>query len=239
MKKLKCFLGRVGSIVALLAVFSVFLSLGLGKTDGHIRSRVVKLLGNGAQCSGEQVRAPSGEDYILTAAHCLPLAVDGVIQVTTEDGRVLPRRIISEDMRSDLLLLEGLPHTEGLEIASYARRFQRVRTFTHGKGHDTYQSQGVLIDDRPIQIPLFAVTDDASRALCQRAPKYRVFDALIAELCILEITETSTDAFIVPGSSGGAVVDSSGDLVGVVSAGGDGFGYLVRLEDIQKFISNF
>lgn len=238
---MQSFIDRFALVISILAVLAVGACAYYehGQSDAHIKARSVKLEGNGGECSGEQVRSPSGVDYILTAAHCAPLAQAGSIQVTTEGGRVLRRRVIAEDSASDLLLLEGLPNLQGLSIADKDYASQSVRTFTHGNRLDTYETDGVLIQDKKIKVMLGIIASDAQEAYCSSLPKYKIVDLVFFKACVLDVEETVTTALVVPGSSGGMVVDDTGDLVGVVSASGEGFGFLVKLEDIKAFIANY
>lgn len=213
-----------------------------GPSEASLKSRVVKLQSARGSCSGEQVKAPSGVDYILTAAHCRTLADEtGSIQVKTEDGRELMRRVIAEDENSDLLLLEGLPGVEGLPIAQAQFPGQKVRTFTHGRGFDTYKTEGVLIQLIHVEIPLFSM-EDGSKERCD-LPKHKVVDSprifLPGKTCMMSADEILTTALIVPGSSGGMVVNRAGELIGVVSAGDGTFGLLVTLHDIHDFVDNY
>lgn len=208
------------------------------KSDSYLRERVVKLVSPKGSCSGEQIIAPSGENYILTAAHCLVLKdANNSIEVITESGEHLSRRVIAEDHASDLLLLEGLPNLKGLSIASSSRNKEEVRTFTHGRGFDTYQTKGVLIQDSRAQM----LTEDYNCSL--NYSKYKIVEIDLGffpiKVCIIDVIEKATTALIVPGSSGGMVVNSYGNLVGVVSAGDGTFGYLVTLSDIQSFLSGY
>lgn len=226
--------------IAVASILVMALVLPENKSsDAYLTKKVIKLLGSRSMCSGEQIKAPSGQNYILTAAHCKGLAVNGQISVKTEDGRELSRRIIAEDPHSDLLLLEGIPGMEGIEISKTSKRGDWVRTLTHGNNLDTYKTEGTLIQETLVVVPISIIENERDQDECASMDKYFIAQTLFGDLCVLKAQEVVTTALIVPGSSGGMVVNSSGQLVGVVSAGDGKFGYLVRLIDIQNFTSNY
>lgn len=228
----------IGIAIALVAYTHICI-----KSDDDIRSRVVTIRSSTGLCSGEQVKAPSGVSYILTAAHCKGLVENGMAKVITEDGKELYRRVIEEDPTADLLLLEGLPGIDGLDIAAHDYAHEQVFTYTHGKGLPTYKTQGVLVSDEKTAISLYVADTDELRDECKSMPKNELIsvDTMIGEIdiCVLKTEQTSTTAFVTQGSSGGPVVDWNGDLVGVVSAGDGTFGFLVTLHDIRVFLSNY
>lgn len=235
MKKIK--------ILCAAIILAIILHSCAIKSESHIRERSVKISGKHGQCSGEQVRAPSGVDYILTAGHCKDIQVDGMMTVTDEDGNHLQRRVIGEDPSSDLLLIEGLPGLRGLDIAKSAHYSEHVRTFTHGKGMNTYKTEGELIEIRKVEILKGIITTPEEAASCSFMPKYKVIHAPapfdMIEACVMSIDEMASTAKVVPGSSGGMVVNDAGDLVGVVSATDDNFNYFITLSDIQRFMAPY
>lgn len=219
-------------------VLAILLFASYGPSEGHIKSRTVMLQGDGS-CSGEQVVAPSGESYILTAGHCRGVSKDGIsIEVKDEFGHILPRRIIAEDPNSDLLLLEGLPGVKGLKIAGSWHKGQHIRTFTHGRGLDLYKTEGYLVQEKQITVvlPLDADEECPAPKAHDGELNYGFFSV---QACILDVPEIMITAMVAPGSSGGLIVDDAGDLIGVVSVGDGVFGGTVRLQDIQKFLNNY
>lgn len=224
----------------LLSAICVLIAVSACKPSEHfIRNRVVKLLGERGQCTGEQVLAPSGQKYILTAAHCLGLADErGDITVETEDGKQIKRRVVAEDDKSDLLLLEGVPGLSGLRVAPSVSRFQFLRTFTHGSGLPTYKTVGYVIGEETSRF-ISAQPEPCSMPKQKKLKIDVFFGVVFAEVCLIETQQTVTDALAVPGSSGGPVVDDQGELIGVVSAVGEHFTFLVRLADIQNFIKGY
>lgn len=234
-------------IIIPLVVFSALGYLAVHhlttKSDTYLRNRVVRIFSDHAMCSGEQVRAASGVDYILTAAHCLDLAHGGMYSVRLEDGSVIERRFISEDYNSDLLLIEGLPNLRGLDIADKVEMHSRIRTFTHGHNMDTFRTEGELIEKQHVQVLMGVLKSPEETAACVLKPKNKAETIMSlfgpVDLCLLDTFEYASTAFILPGSSGGPIVDSNGDLVAVVSAGGSGLGMFVTLEDIQAFLKGY
>lgn len=211
------------------------------RSDFYARERAVKLKSAKGSCSGEQIEAFSGDTYILTAAHCRMLSEDGVsIKVITENGAVLMRKIIAEDSKSDLLLLEGIPNLSGIPLATSAKRLEYVKTFTMGKGFDTFKTEGVLIGVNEAAAIIGLVGDKGNA--CED-PKYKIVNVneygQDFAVCVLQVKEMTTTASISPGSSGGMVLNSTSELVGVVSMGDGTFGYLVTIEDIRAFLAGY
>jgi len=216
-------------------------------SEQAIKSSVVRLTtaDNKGSCTGEQVKAASGAEYILTAGHCAILANEqGSMKVITEDGREVMRRIIAEDANSDLLLLEAAPNTRAMEIAANIHSSEHLRSFTHGQGLDTYKTEGEYVQEQEVEIPLFIVTSD-NEGKCNM-PKLKmkdmpIFFGFMVKVCSLVVKTAITTVPIVPGSSGGPIVNDNGDLTGVASASApDSFiSILVRLQDIQNFLKNY
>ena len=234
-KLLRPLICALGLLMAAALVVS-----NLSPSDRSIKDRVVKLAGpEHGSCTGEQVRAPSGVDYILTAAHCRILEKNGSIIVIDEAGHRLMRRVLAEDPTSDLLLLEGLPNVTGLKIAKHAYRSEHLRSFTHGGGMSTYKTEGEAIGvyRDMVMVRILESAKDAEE--CVSMPKYMVVDMLLFKVCVLSVEFMASTVQVIPGSSGGPVVNRSGDLVGVVSALGGPTSYLVRLNDIQDFLAGY
>ncbi len=231
------------TVVAFLSMISSACS-PQGPSEQFLRAQAVKLVSEHGSCSGEQVKAPSGKTYILTAGHCRVLEKDGKITAIDSEGHSLERSIIAEDQNSDLLLLEGLPSRSGLTVGKSVRMGEEVRTFTHGGGMDTYKTQGELIQVSEVKILRDFIISDEDAAKCTTAPKYKIeeipfFMGIKVKACIMDLMEYASTAAIIPGSSGGEVVNANGQLIGVASAGGDGFNYFVTLKDIQKFLAGY
>lgn len=232
----------------LLAVFIAFMCFVHMKedvtSDKYLLKRVVMLKNERGSCSGEQIKAPSGKDYILTAAHCRALAIDNMIDVVDYTGAIIKRKIISEDPFSDLLLLEGLPNLKGIPIAKSIVNMEKLKTYTHGGGFNTWRTDGYAIERRKVSIHLFDIETDQDRLRC-KDPKHLI--KVIADLfgsteaCFMNIWEMYITAKTLPGSSGGMIVNERGELVGAVSAGDNSndFTLMIEAKEINEFLKIF
>lgn len=180
-------------------------------SDSYAKSKTVGLFGSKGQCSGEQITSPHGKTYILSAGHCRNIEIDGYITVRTETGVVWRQKIVAEDKNSDLLLLEGIPNMSGLTIAANCPIGGHIRTFTHGGGFPTYKTDGLILG----KIPVSGIKNGKG--------KYWA----------------ATNALIIPGSSGGMIVNDYGELVAVADATDFMLGYLVPLSDIKAFLEAY
>jgi S1-C subfamily serine protease len=107
---------------------------------------VVLLQGILGQCSGFQVKAPSGKKYLLSASHCELLEDDRhTIKVTTENGDSIQARVISVDHKSDSMLLEPVPGLPALTVAGTDERGEKVHIMGHGLGLPTWTVEGSII----------------------------------------------------------------------------------------------
>lgn len=200
--------------------------------DFYIKSKTIKLTDEGGLCSGVQIRTEAGKDFVLSAAHCRGLVKDGYVTAETEDKQIVKLKFIAEDEKSDLMLLEGVVNMKGLPVAPSAEMGEHIRTFTHGSRLETWKSEGHLIQEKQIRVAL----NSLEKEQCV-SPKLEWVSVFIFELCLMTTIDMVSDAKVTPGSSGGMVVNDSGQLVGIVSAAdNNGWAYFVRTIDIQDFI---
>lgn len=210
----------------------------LGRSDSALMSRAVLLKGAQGLCSGVQVHARSGKDYILTAGHCAPIASNGKIEVIDEVGRHYVSRVIEESPDADLLLLEGIPGMRGLEIAKSESPHEHIRSFTHGRGLPTYETEGSIIDEQFAQFLISSVSSLEEAMACVSNPKQMLVPADGGFFCVLGLTSIITNLHVEPGSSGGMIVNDGGEIIGIVTGSGTYFSFIVPLKDIRSFLSN-
>ncbi len=207
--------------------------------ESDVRSQVVVITRRGVGlCSGEQVIAPSGKSYIMTAGHCGVLMDNqNNIRLKTADGVRHTARLIKADPYNDVLVFTGVS-THGLKIASKIFATEHIFSETRGLGFPTYRTDGnIIMLDSKIDIPLDPIVTDQDQQNCLAKPDQTVENSLFGAVCVAHWHETMTTAFVAPGSSGGPMVNKDGELVGIVSISEAGmFSGLVQLNAIQDLL---
>jgi putative serine protease PepD len=168
----------------------------------HVLPSVVTIAAAGAAGSGtgsgEVIRS---DGYILTNNHVIAVAADGgKVEVTFSDGTSVPATIVGRDVLTDLAVLKvaqsdnlkviGLGSSDSVQVG------QPVIAIGAPLGLSGTVTSGIVSAmDRTVEVP---AEDDRSALL---------------------VSALQTDAAINPGNSGGALVNCSGDLIGVPTAG--------------------
>jgi putative serine protease PepD len=154
--------------------------------------------GGGGSGSGEVIR-PDG--YILSNNHVIAAAARaGSVEVLFSDGTSTPASIVGRDVLSDLAVLKVQP-THDMKVISLGSSDsvqvgQPVIALGAPLGLSGTVTSGIVSAlDRTVEVP---AEDDRSALL---------------------VSAVQTDAAINPGNSGGALVNCSGDLIGVPTAG--------------------
>src|SRR6185437_9256701 len=138
---------------------------------------------------------------ILTNNHVISAAANGgSVRVILSDGRSEPATIVGRDPLTDLAVVKASGLTSPAVIA-------------FGQSDDLDVGQPVVALGAPLGL-LSSVTSGIVSALARtvQVPGENNQSALLVDAI-------QTDAAINPGNSGGALVDCSGDLVGVPTAG--------------------
>ena len=159
---------------------------------------VVTIFASGGVGSGEVIRS---DGYILTNNHViLPAVGGGALQVVFTDGSAAPATITGRDPLTDLAVI----HVSGKSD---------LRTISVGNSSGLRIGQGVVALGAPLGLSS-TVTSGIVSALGRT-----VHVPGEASQTALLIDAVQTDAAINPGNSGGALVNCSGDLIGVPTAG--------------------
>jgi putative serine protease PepD len=169
--------------------------------DQELPSVVTIFAGSGASSgvgSGEVIRS---EGYILTNNHViLPAVPGGALQVVFDDGSTATATITGRDPLTDLAVLRVTGKSD-------------LRVISIGNSSDLRIGQGAVALGAPLGLSS-TVTSGIVSALGRT-----VHVPGEASQTALLIDAVQTDAAINPGNSGGALVDCSGRLIGVPTAG--------------------
>jgi hypothetical protein len=209
--------------------------------DHYVFPKVVQLLSERGSCSGIHVEV-NKKTYILSASHCLPLKNEQNEILVKDDLMTgpIPRKVLYEDTSSDIIMLESLPNRNGVKLAKNIDLREDIYSYTHGAGLATHKTIGYYIQNMIIEVPLFPIFSEEDEKKCDiKKPKYKIMDMFILKACILKTDSMVTEMPSAPGSSGGAVVNKYGELIGLVFAGSSRYTFLVTLTDLQRVLSNW
>lgn len=228
---------RIG--LAIMAATSVLVGgrMAYISSDSYLRSMVVKLQSPKGSCSGVKVIAPSGRSYVLTARHCEELVDKGRVLAIEEDDSREYLNLVAVSKYSDLMLLSS-PDKTGVVLASDTDKHQSAHSMTHGHGFPSYRTDGELLEKVTIDVKAFEIISKADIEKCLSQEDRYVAQDFIFEVCIAKESVMASTVHVVPGSSGGPVVNEYGSLIGIVSASDDAFSYLVSLGEIKAFLAN-
>lgn len=171
----------------------------------------------------------SDDGYVLTNNHVVTLdgaSNDGTIEVTTADGRIFAAEIVGTDPTVDLAVIKlidasGLTPIEFGDVGALDVGDRAVAIGAPLGLANTVTDGIVSVLNRSIQIASSAVPDDGTQEDEGGQNPFN-FDIpgqpSTSGAGSISIPVIQTDASINPGNSGGALVNDSGELIGVVVA---------------------
>jgi putative serine protease PepD len=172
----------------------------------------------------------SDDGYVLTNNHVVTLdgaSNNGTIEVTTADGRIFSAEIVGTDPTVDLAVIKlvgasGLTPIEFGDVDALDVGDRAVAIGAPLGLANTVTDGIVSVLNRSIQIASSAVPDDGTEDDGDSGQGPFNFDIPGQQSTTgsgtISIPVIQTDASINPGNSGGALVNDSGELIGVVVA---------------------
>lgn len=155
-----------------------------------------------------------------------------------EDGTKYSTEMIAYNAATDLMVMTT-PDKNYLLTAKKIHKHEKVHSITHGGGHDSFRTDGELMEEQQLDIGMFVIDSKLKYYQCVKEKNQRVVTSLFGMLCITTLTNEWSSMPVIPGSSGGAVLNEAGEIVGVVSTGGEGFmSGIVPLRHIQAILAN-
>lgn len=204
------------SLILILTGLSTIPHIQSAATEKYVRDRVVWLASLQGMCSGFQAHV-GDIDVVVSAAHCSMLRSPEGNIMGRFDGQIpIPLQILFIDEEHDLMVLEGLPNRKGLEIADHTDLFRLYTSYTHGEMKPTWRADGVMYSENEhILVGVMPVMSADDEKKCLKNPKNKIDKE--ASWCVTERDEMISSIYAEPGSSGGVVVNSQGQVVGVIN----------------------
>lgn len=241
--------------IAILTFAILFiLYLAMNATDVHqswIRTYVGQhvyqvMVGEGGG-TAFLVQAPSGRSYFVTNDHICASSANNLV-LLKQDNTPFPmwQHISERSLLTDLCLIESPFKNEGLILAKGTYPGNRVQAVGHpGLMSLTLSNIGEIIEVDSATLSSKAEYKTAPMHNVSNCdlnnPKFKLEKNAEGELiCEIYVPRAFyTNVLIQPGNSGSPLVNSFGDVVGVISGVDEyGWGIAVDLHDLRLFLSN-
>lgn len=186
-----------------------------------------------------EMRAASGKVFTVTNAHVCGLANEKnqiMIADKLHSDRLLPIRILEVYPDNDLCILEGLANYSGLVLGESPHVNETVYALGYPLGESLSFSEGRIkaFDEIYLRssVPMAECDGDRFKSL---------EDNWYGKICLESFKSISTDLSIFPGNSGSALVDSYGNVVGVIFASNNQthWGHAVIQEDLIRLLKAY
>jgi S1-C subfamily serine protease len=181
--------------------------------------------------TGFVINTPSGHRYLMSNRHVCDVAENGKL-IAEQEGENTPTRVISTTEKTDLCLLEAPKGKPGLTLAEETKIYDRVFIIGHP-----------YLNPITITSGHFNSKDWITVSYCYRGQAravvspFDLMDEVFNTNCVKSVYAYFTSAHAAPGNSGSPVVNTEGQVVGVLFAGSPtDLSFVVPLSDIKKFL---
>lgn len=227
-------------IVSFLAslVFNCLIASRANASVAQDNLRRATVMVNGLSCSGSGslVQARSGKTYLLTNAHvCMCAEFKGDVFATFDDGHLLQAKVIKKDVQKDLCAAQVDAPDFYLKMAPQLLPLTEVNTRGYPMGRLT-ESHGIVKGSIEWDYDM----DIQKVGICPKGTQKGINYRGVVSVCRIHFVSTLSNLYARPGSSGSAVVNDQGELVGVVSSFHPTDEYnagLVQFNDVRDFLS--
>lgn len=242
------FLGYLAVSLALGVVGTQYVVDAPRRVEARVRSSIDKLVkfndeyGRYSGGTGFQVIAKSGRQYTMTNAHvCRIGESQGKLQAMDENGRYLNLSILEIASFADLCLLAPNLLQPSLKVSDELDTPLGASIFVagHPKLMPLTITSGLTVSFEDIIIGVGDIPEPECKKQGGRlVPSPTIFN-INATYCVVDADAVRTSAQIYPGNSGSPLLNSSGEVVGVMFAGSSEyiFSYAVRLRDVHRFLN--
>lgn len=191
--------------------------------------------------TGFALRTPMGNVVTATNAHICEAAEGGILMAQPEGyNRRVPIRVLEVDEPNDLCVLEPVRFMTGLSLADGGGKLkQAVYILGHPLLKDVTFSAGHSIQREPIDL-VKGGPDTPCKGKGETL-KELPWGPLMVTVCVKSIEAVEMTATIFPGNSGSPVLNSDGDVIGVVFAADQrtNHGFYIPLERLVELVSAY
>lgn len=227
-----------GVVLVILVLFFAFTfpsQADTSKAMQALRQTAVRIEGVGCTGSGSIVEGKSGKHYLLTNQHVCNCAQQlGKLYGTFDSGEVVSGKVVKHSWESDLCAARVEDTRPALKVGSQLLPFTEVNTRGYPGGR-LAESHGTVKGNTEWDLDF----DISEIGQCPASSEQgRGMNGALS-VCRLHYVSTLTNLYGRPGSSGSAVVNDDGKLVGVISSWHPGNDYdagQVPFEDVRRFL---
>jgi S1-C subfamily serine protease len=184
--------------------------------------------------TGFILEAPSGKRYLISNEHvCMHGNWKGYLEANYEGGRLVVGKMVKRNLVYDLCASSVTGDYAGLKVSPSIRRNEQV--YTRGYPYGVLSETTGRFVGETTWTSDFAIEDIGE---CPAGTRRHRDGHGNIDACLVTFHSNVTDMYARPGSSGSPVVNSQGELVGVMSSWDSDrdAGGMVRLEDIKEFM---
>lgn len=209
----------------------------------EVGESVVKVLrpnGKGGG-SGFAIQGSSGKNYIATNAHVCKVSNTGWVKVKSDKGLDVFKRIIYQDLKHDICLVEGDVRLDPLELGSAPKKGELHWIVGHPGLRQLTVSQGEYIGYDSVELMVkVANRESCNGEVVELNPFEQMFSGM-EFACIVSFKSYASSAVAYGGNSGSPVVNSLGNVIGILFAGGqqERDSYLVPLPELERVLKLF
>lgn len=192
--------------------------------------------------TGFAVEGASGTDYIATNSHVCEVAVDGWVRIQKDGEESYNRKVVYQDNKHDLCLIEGDRRLAPLELASAPKKGDIHYVVGHPGLRQLTVSKGEFIGMDTIQLLVKAETrEDCTGEVIELNDMEKYFYNM-EFACVKSFYSYASTAVIYGGNSGSPVVNKYGNIIGVAFAGNSSQAhdnYLVPVYELERVLNKF